>query len=197
MKKFKYLSAAILIISILAPAVGLAISNGLGEYFYGSVTINGAPAPDGTSIGVKVNNVLVGSTATKNGKYGYWPSELAVFDPDGSRAGKQVKLLVNDQLVSSDLVYVEGKSVLKDLSLTGGQVLGESTYTFKRYLTFGSSGQEVTELQKRLTSEGVYSGPITGYFGPLTLKAVKAYQMKNNIQATGTVGPKTRGQLNS
>ncbi len=57
-------------------------------------------------------------------------------------------------------------------------------------------GSDVAELQKRLTDEGVYSGPITGYFGPLTQAGVKEYQIKNGISAIGVVGPLTRAKLN-
>ncbi len=64
-------------------------------------------------------------------------------------------------------------------------------------LQVGSRGDDVTELQNRLTQEGVYSGPVTGYFGPLTFAAVKAYQNKNGIESIGIVGPKTRTSLNS
>jgi N-acetylmuramoyl-L-alanine amidase len=59
------------------------------------------------------------------------------------------------------------------------------------------TGNAVTELQKRLTNEGVYSGPITGYFGPLTSAGVKAYQQKYGISQVGTVGPLTRAKLNA
>lgn len=85
-------------------------------------------------------------------------------------------------------------------TLATGQVLGASTVggSFKFTLTtsIGSIGNEVTELQKRLTLEGLYSGPVTGYFGPLTQTAVKAYQAKHGLDQVGIVGPKTRAELN-
>ncbi len=77
-----------------------------------------------------------------------------------------------------------------------GQVLGASTYNFASNLTVGATGDAVSELQKRLTSEGVYNGPVTGYFGNLTLAAVKAYQAKNGIAQTGFVGALTRNSFN-
>ena len=55
---------------------------------------------------------------------------------------------------------------------------------------------DVEELQKRLASEGVYTGPVTGYFGPLTENAVKLFQGKYGIEVLGLVGPKTRGKFN-
>lgn len=75
-------------------------------------------------------------------------------------------------------------------------VQGASTYLFVETLRKGSYSNEVGELQKRLTVEGIYSGPITTFFGPLTEEAVKAYQTKNDIPATGLVGPLTRTKLN-
>jgi hypothetical protein len=78
-----------------------------------------------------------------------------------------------------------------------GQVLGATAFNFTKDLKLGSQGDDVTELQNRLTQEGVYSGPITGYFGPLTVAGVKAYQAKHGISQVGTVGPMTRAQLNS
>jgi hypothetical protein len=77
-----------------------------------------------------------------------------------------------------------------------GQVLGASTFNFTVDLSVGSRGNSVIELQSRLTREGVYFGHVTGYFGSLTLKAVRAYQSKLGISATGLVGPLTRAQLN-
>ncbi len=78
-----------------------------------------------------------------------------------------------------------------------GTVLGAATFRFTQMLQIGSKGDDVTQLQKHLTQEGVYSGPITGYFGQLTLAAVKSYQGKKGIEAIGIVGPKTRNFLNN
>ncbi|MDP3724903.1 MAG: peptidoglycan-binding domain-containing protein [Nanoarchaeota archaeon] len=54
-------------------------------------------------------------------------------------------------------------------------------------------GSDVRELQSRLTEAGVYSGPITGYFGALTQAGVRKYQIaKNILPQSGYVGPLTR-----
>ncbi|MDR3582217.1 MAG: peptidoglycan-binding protein [Candidatus Pacebacteria bacterium] len=79
----------------------------------------------------------------------------------------------------------------------GGQVLGASAFNFTVDLSLGSHGDDVTQLQQRLTDEGLYHGPITGYYGALTQAAVKLYQKKYGIPVTGSVGPLTRAQLNS
>ncbi len=77
-----------------------------------------------------------------------------------------------------------------------GEVLGASSFQFTRELGVGSTGLDVTELQKLLTSLGFYNGPITGYFGPLTQAGVKAFQASKGINQTGYVGPLTLAALN-
>jgi hypothetical protein len=78
-------------------------------------------------------------------------------------------------------------------------------YVFTTYLRVGSTGAAVTELQKHLTLDGSYSGPVTGYFGPLTQGGVETFQRTHGIVSSGTVwttgyggvGPQTRAALNA
>lgn len=53
----------------------------------------------------------------------------------------------------------------------------------------------VRELQYRLRWAGVYSGPVTGYFGDLTEAAVKRYQRRAHLDVTGTAGRATWRRL--
>lgn len=70
---------------------------------------------------------------------------------------------------------------------------------FTKNLYFGlEKDSEVMKLQELLTSEGVYSGPITGNFYSLTLNGVKAFQNKYGITPVGGFfGPLTRGKANT
>lgn len=68
--------------------------------------------------------------------------------------------------------------------------------SFNRSLSVGSTGDDVRNLQTRLLGEGFFRGEATGYFGPITAAAVKAYQAKYGIDQLGIVGPATRAQLN-
>lgn len=70
-------------------------------------------------------------------------------------------------------------------------------YIFTKALSPGSTGTEVSELQKKLSSLGLYSGPITATFGPLTKASVKKLQAKYKLDQIGNVGPGTRNLLNS
>ena len=59
----------------------------------------------------------------------------------------------------------------------------------------GSKGQEVKDLQTRLSALGFYSGEIDGEFGPGTKEAVTAFQKANGLEADGIVGEETRELL--
>jgi hypothetical protein len=63
--------------------------------------------------------------------------------------------------------------------------------------TTANSG--VTDLQNFLVSQGVFnpSNLGTGHFGPVTLRAVLAFQSAHGIPATGFVGPLTRASIQS
>ena len=79
----------------------------------------------------------------------------------------------------------------------GGQVLGASTYAFNTHIRLGNATNDVKELQERLRALGHFTfHTSTGYFGPITLAAVKAFQTANGIPATGFVGPLTLAALN-
>ena len=80
-------------------------------------------------------------------------------------------------------------------STTSSSTTGDG-YVFNNFLDIGSTGQDVTELQQRLTTLGDYSGPVTGYFGDLTAAAVEQFQGQHNIDQVGYVGPATRAALN-
>lgn len=68
---------------------------------------------------------------------------------------------------------------------------------FYSSLTVGSRGQQVQELQQALTKLRFYSGPVTGYFGPLTRAGVIKFQKAYNIfPQVGYFGNLTRGKLN-
>jgi peptidoglycan hydrolase-like protein with peptidoglycan-binding domain len=61
----------------------------------------------------------------------------------------------------------------------------------------GSTGTEVTNIQRCLRSLGYFNGPVTGKFGSLTQNAVIKFQRKNGIPAVGQVGPATQRALQS
>ena len=58
-------------------------------------------------------------------------------------------------------------------------------------LQLGSSGSQVTEIQRRLKQWGYYTGSVDGIYGSSTQKAVIAFQKKNGLNPDGVVGTST------
>lgn len=70
---------------------------------------------------------------------------------------------------------------------------------FTKDLSLGMVSSEVKCLQQFLANLGSDIYPeklITGYYGPLTMAAVKRYQAKYNLPSTGYFGPLTRTLIN-
>ena len=56
---------------------------------------------------------------------------------------------------------------------------------------YGSSGNEVVQIQKKLKNWGYYTGTVDGIYGSKTVAAVKKFQSKNGLTVDGIAGPKT------
>jgi peptidoglycan hydrolase-like protein with peptidoglycan-binding domain len=63
-------------------------------------------------------------------------------------------------------------------------------------LKYGMKSSEVSELQDFLTDKGFLTTSPSGFFGLLTLKAVKAYQSSESLPSSGFVGQMTRAKIN-
>lgn len=104
-------------ILMLTPVASATDTPPMPERFYGTVTANGAAAPDGTIISVWIDNTELISQATMGGKYGYVPPASEEFNIYGSE-GATIVFKINgveagtDILSSSDITQ-------KDLSATG------------------------------------------------------------------------------
>lgn len=73
---------------------------------------------------------------------------------------------------------------------------GETAETFSNAtLKVGSSGQDVTELQGRLSYLGYYNGKIDGVFGSKTKGSVTWFQWKFGLKSDGIVGADTKKKL--
>ena len=60
---------------------------------------------------------------------------------------------------------------------------------------YGSSGNEVVQIQQKLSSLGYYNGPIDGVYGTQTKNAVIRFQKDCGLTADGIVGTKTLSYL--
>lgn len=92
------------------------------------------------------------------------------------------------------------------ISVTGASTAASKSFSMKdrwaREVTrYGDSDgsvysiQHVTELQYRLRWAGVYHTSITGYFGPVTRRAVKRYQSREGLSVTAVAGHRTWAHL--
>jgi peptidoglycan hydrolase-like protein with peptidoglycan-binding domain len=88
-------------------------------------------------------------------------------------------------------------NVIESGNYTSSISSASDSFVFNSPLSLGSTGTGVTELQKRLTSLGIYTGPVNGRYGPLTEAAVMSYQKSHGLSQLGNVGPATRAALNS
>lgn len=65
-------------------------------------------------------------------------------------------------------------------------------------ISLGATGDDVTQLQAFLAADpSLYpEGKVTGYYGSLTVAAVRRFQAKYGISQVGRVGPQTMAKLN-
>lgn len=66
---------------------------------------------------------------------------------------------------------------------------------YAQVVAWGSSGDQVSAVQKKLKQWGYYDGSVTGYYGQETYNAVVYFQRKNGLKVDGVVGPTTAAAL--
>ena len=73
----------------------------------------------------------------------------------------------------------------------------DSTLIPDRTLAYGSSGDDVKSVQKRLKTLKYYTGTADGQYGTATVEAMKAFQQMNGLTATGEGNMATYAKLYS
>lgn len=68
-------------------------------------------------------------------------------------------------------------------------------YSVATLSKYGSSGDEVTKIQTKLSAWGYYTGAVDGLYGYMTYSAVKSFQIKNGLAVDGIAGPETLAAL--
>lgn len=71
------------------------------------------------------------------------------------------------------------------------------TFTSQKNITPNAKGDDVITLQTALKEAGYFTASVTGTYGAVTEKAVKAFQKDNNLPTTGVVGNLTKSLLMS
>ncbi|MFW6264308.1 MAG: peptidoglycan-binding domain-containing protein [Cyanobacteriota bacterium] len=93
---------------------------------------------------------------------------------------------------------IAGTQTRRALPAVGGETatpIASTSTSNPNFLTVGSRGQAVAELQKRLKALGYFEGPITGYFGEQTQNAVIRFQQEQELRPDGIVGVNTLDAL--
>lgn len=111
---------------------------------------------------------------------------------EGGEYAEFLKLEFGDELLDLETAGAE----LPDL-LQSGLSSGKGKVLISRDLSVGDSGEDVRALQRFLEGlDYLTLDSVTGYFGPLTLEAVKEYQSDEDISpVSGYVGPLTRASM--
>lgn len=82
------------------------------------------------------------------------------------------------------------------LFLSLGLILGVLSLTEPAMaLRQGDRGQAVIALQQKLKHLGYFHANVTGYYGPMTVQAVRDYQCAKGLPAIGVAGPQTHRAL--
>jgi hypothetical protein len=158
---------------------------------------------DKTSIAVTVGGATSANIAGGSGT-GYYISYNSNSNAVGAYISGNMIVITGKASGSGTLSICSSSNICGTIAVVVSSVSSSSTtsssittkYTFTKFLKYKMSGTEVTALQERLTELGVYSGPVTGYYGSLTTTAVKKLQKLNGLSQVGYVGPGTRAVLN-
>jgi len=76
-----------------------------------------------------------------------------------------------------------------------GVNLAQTNYYREAYSYYGSTGNEVIQIQTRLKNWGYYTGAIDGVYGYETYRAVRQFQSKNGLTVDGVAGSVTLSAL--
>jgi peptidoglycan hydrolase-like protein with peptidoglycan-binding domain len=58
-----------------------------------------------------------------------------------------------------------------------------------------NQNKDMMQVQQKLKSEGLYTGPVDGKEGPKTEQALKEFQQKNGLPQTGQLDQQTESKL--
>ncbi|MDD4409150.1 MAG: peptidoglycan-binding protein [Candidatus Pacebacteria bacterium] len=148
-----------------------------------------------SAVSLKVNKAAVVIASGGSGTYSVNVSDKEI----ASAIVVRNYILLTGKKVGTTAVSVcsSGKCASLALGVTANNSTSTVKYKFTKMLSYGSIGEDVKELQKRLLSEKIYKGLVTGMFDQETLAAVRLYQKNNGIRQTGNVGDETMAALNN
>lgn len=99
--------------------------------------------------------------------------------------GYKQRLIVVSILVTLFICF----GMAAQFHLSGRQIVEAAS------LYWGSTGNRVTEVQRKLKQWGYYDGPIDGYYGQSTYDAVIRFQRKHGLKQDGVIGTQTANAM--
>ena len=112
--------------------------------------------------------------------------------PDG-KVGSQTMA----KLMSANATAKPNAGVTATPKGSSGKATAKPSYNENTYLRVGSSGSQVTQMQRRLIELGYLSGTATGQFDAATEAGVIAFQKRNCSYSDGVAGAETLKALYS
>ena len=154
------------------------------EYYSGKISGNYL---DGTAAGIRAFQERNGLNATGEADVG---TQQRLFGgsavPKNTPQPGQTPSPDEDMGDINDVVMVEDGED-NDKSLEGTE--------YSRKLVRGAKGNEVKQVQQRLTDLGYFNGPISGNYMNQTMEGVKKFQANNGLRSDGITGEDTWGIL--
>lgn len=119
-----------------------------------------------------------------------WRQQKVIGKTGWTRRSKHCFVgLIEDRSHEAIVSVLGSRKLWMDLASLVEQVTGVKGS--KRTLSYGSRGKEVERIQIALRQVGYFKGEATGYYGPVTKRAVSRFQRAQRISADGVVGQKT------
>ena len=91
----------------------IALAMPVGHVFYGTVTLNGNPAPDGTTVSARLDEAELASTTTSDGKYNHLTLSL-----DAAYSGRTIDFFVNGKQANENYQFCFDFACLTELDLS-------------------------------------------------------------------------------
>ncbi len=113
---------------------------------------------------------------------------------------RQTKAMTDsEKIIEIQRLIVIVQGLMEQLEAMGGSIKIAPAASFSEPVIYGSTNSSVALLQKILaTDPAIYpEGKVTGYFGDLTVSALRRFQIKHGLVVTGTFSAETRAVLES
>jgi len=133
MNNYSIKISALMFLLLPVTAHAVTVTPGIPHQFYGTASFSTGITPDGLTVEAKINSAVIGSSVTKDGKYGYNPNLLFATDPDNSRSSQTIHFFVSGIDTGQTAIFANGG--FNSLNLTVPGTIGTITKTADDVIT--------------------------------------------------------------